>query len=101
MIMRVSKEHKTMKDTDTTQVGGQHYKEAGPELQHWNLVVAHRWDYFQAQIIKYVMRWKYKGGVQDLQKAKHFLEKYIEVSAGYDEKAKEASDAPGKRYVDQ
>ena len=59
------------------QVGGQHY--AAP-IQHWDYVLANDLDYFQAQITKYVTRWKKKNGVQDLEKAKHFLEKYLEVA---------------------
>lgn len=62
---------------NTRQVGGSHYK-VGSLPEHWDLVVQYDWDYFQGQIIKYVMRHKKKNGVQDLQKAAHFLEKYIE-----------------------
>lgn len=60
------------------QVGGAHYK-TGP-VQHWDMVAQHGLDYFQGQITKYVMRWKAKGGIQDLEKAAHFLEKYIELA---------------------
>src|SRR5215469_7335598 len=59
------------------QVGGNHYQS---NLQHWDYVVANNLDYFQAQITKYVTRWKRKGGIRDLEKAQHFLEKYIEVA---------------------
>jgi hypothetical protein len=62
------------------QVGGEHYSKHGG-LQHWDVVRHFDLDYFQGQITKYVMRWKDKGGVQDLKKAAHFLEKYIEVAA--------------------
>ena len=63
------------------QVGGSHY--GGGTQQHWDMVVQHELDYFQGQITKYVMRWKAKNGLQDLEKAQHFLEKYIEeVRAG-------------------
>ena len=63
------------------QVAGEHYKAEG--FQHWDMVAAHKLDYFQGQITKYVMRWNKKGGIQDLHKAHHFLEKYIElVKAG-------------------
>lgn len=58
------------------QVGGEHYKS---QIQHWDYVVANDLDYFQAQITKYVTRWKKKNGYQDLLKAQHFLEKYIEI----------------------
>lgn len=60
------------------QVGGNHYQKAA--VQHWDIVHMHGLDYFQGQITKYVMRWKDKNGVQDLEKAKHFLEKYIELN---------------------
>ena len=64
-----------------TQVGGDHYR--AKDLQHWDLVRMYRWDYFQGQIIKYIMRWKTKHAthekrLEDLRKARHFLDKYIE-----------------------
>lgn len=67
-------------DPNARQVGGSHYK---APLQHWDLSVLYRWDPFQYQITKYVMRWRDKNKIQDLEKAQHFLEKYIEqVRAG-------------------
>lgn len=62
---------------NSRQVGGKHYKHDGEE--HWDRVARLGLDYFQAQITKYVERCWEKGGVQDLEKAKHFLEKYIEI----------------------
>ena len=61
------------------QVAGKHYES---KIQHWDIVAEHDLDYFQAQITKYVMRWKLKNGIQDLQKAQHFIEKYIELAEG-------------------
>ena len=58
------------------QVGGTHYE---GELQHWDIVYQAKLDYFQAQILRYIMRHKDKNKLQDLQKAQHFLEKYIEL----------------------
>ncbi len=60
------------------QVGGSHYKREG-RVEHWDIVAQHDLDYFQGQITKYTMRWRNKGGIQDLEKALHTLEKYIEV----------------------
>lgn len=59
------------------QVGGKHYKVGGEE--HWDRVARLKMDYFQACITKYVERWREKGGVQDLQKAEHYLQKYMEL----------------------
>lgn len=58
------------------QVGGEHY---ATSIQHWDFAAANHYDYFQGQITKYVDRWKRKNGIQDLEKAAHFLQKYIEV----------------------
>jgi hypothetical protein len=60
-----------------TQIGGDHYKKC--KIQPWDYVIANDLDYFQGSIIKYVTRWKDKGWTQDLHKAKHFLDKYIET----------------------
>jgi hypothetical protein len=43
------------------------------------LVVRTELNYFEGQITKYVLRHRFKNGLQDLQKAAHFLEKYKEV----------------------
>lgn len=61
-----------------TQVGGEHYK---APIQHWDYVLANHIPYLEAQIIKYVTRWRLKNGLQDLQKARHFLDKLIEVES--------------------
>lgn len=65
-----------MSKANDRQVGGEHYK---AKVQHWDMVAEHDLDYFQGQVTKYVMRWKKKNGLQDLEKARHFLDKYIEV----------------------
>jgi hypothetical protein len=67
-----------MTEANKRQVGGSHYKKSGV-LEHWDLVAIYNWDYFQARTIAYVMRWREKGGIQDLEKARHFLDKYIEL----------------------
>lgn len=83
-------------DANSRQVGGDHYKTGGEE--HWDRVNRLGLDYFQGQITKYVERWKKKGGVQDLKKARHFLDKYIELNE-LNEPNKDAEPGPG--YVCQ
>lgn len=82
------------------QIGGKHYKNMSRSgLEHWDIVDDFGLDYFQGQITKYVMRWRNKQGVQDLEKAAHFLQKYIEV-----ERSRETNKAgmtPDRHYVDQ
>lgn len=62
-----------------TQVGGDHYRQQ--KIQHWDYVIANGIPYMEAQIIKYVSRWRTKNGLQDLEKALHFLQKLLEVEA--------------------
>lgn len=57
------------------QVGGDHYKGG---IEHWDYVLANEIPYLEAQVIKYVSRWRKKNGFQDLEKARHFLDKLIE-----------------------
>lgn len=66
-----------MSKANKIQIGGDHYKNGGEE--HWDRVFRLGLDYFQAAITKYVERWKLKNGVEDLKKARHFLDKYIEL----------------------
>lgn len=60
-----------------TQVGGNHYKNLA--IQPVEYIFKNNLGYFEGCVIKYVTRWKDKGGVQDLLKAKHFLELLIEL----------------------
>jgi uncharacterized protein DUF3310 len=70
-------------EANQRQVGGSHYRETEVKgLQHWDLVHLYGWDYFQGQITKYLMRWRKKNGIQDLEKASHYLQKYIELERG-------------------
>ena len=67
-----------MSKVNDYQVGGNHYQ--GAKYQHWDIVADHNLNYFEAQILRYVMRCrKKKNMVEDLKKAKQFIEKYIEL----------------------
>ena len=59
------------------QVGGDHYKTGGEE--HWDRAWRLSYDPFQYIITKWVERWREKGGVEDLKKAQHAIEKYLEL----------------------
>ena len=60
------------------QVGGAHY--ATKAIQPWDFIIANNLGYLEGNIVKYVSRWKDKGGVEDLKKAQHYLQKLIEVN---------------------
>ncbi len=58
------------------QVGGDHY--IGYTIQPAEYCFANRIPFIEGSVIKYVTRWRDKGGIKDLEKAKHFLEMLIE-----------------------
>ena len=58
------------------QIGGAHY--AVKAIQPWDFIIANNIGYLEGNIIKYISRWKDKGGIQDLEKAKHFIDLLIE-----------------------
>lgn len=66
------------KDANSGQIGGDHYKNKA--IQPWDYILSNDLGYLEGNIVKYVSRWKLKNGVQDLHKAKHYLQKLIEVS---------------------
>ncbi|PXA91195.1 hypothetical protein DMC25_06480 [Caulobacter sp. D4A] len=61
----------------TTQVGGAHYKDCA--IQPVEFIHANGLPFIEGSVVKYVSRWRKKGGVQDLKKARHFLEMLIEM----------------------
>jgi hypothetical protein len=66
-----------MQSANEKQVGGTHY--AG-KTQHWDYVArALRGRYFEGNITKYVARHRKKNGLQDLEKALHYLDKLTEM----------------------
>ena len=66
----------TPQDANAVQVGGDHYR---TEIQPWDFIVANNLGYLEGNIIKYVSRYKKKGGMADLLKAQHYLQKLIET----------------------
>jgi hypothetical protein len=58
------------------QVGGDHYKSLA--IQPIEYILANGIGYAEGCCIKYVTRWRQKGGVEDLKKARHFLDLLIE-----------------------
>ena len=61
------------------QVAGSHYKEL--PIQPVEYVYRNDVGFFEGNVIKYVTRWRDKGGIDDLEKAKHYLEMLIEFES--------------------
>ena len=62
------------------QVGGDHYKKKA--IQPVQYCMANGIGFMEGCVIKYVSRWRDKGGIQDLEKARHFLDMLIEYEKG-------------------
>lgn len=62
---------------NATQVGGEHYKRQA--IQPWDYIIANQLGFLEGNVVKYVTRHRGKGGVEDLRKARHYLDKLIEV----------------------
>lgn len=62
------------------QVGGDHY--AKRSIQPWDIWREYGLNAFEGAIVKYLLRWRDKGGVEDLKKARHTLDRLIEIEEG-------------------
>jgi len=63
-----------------SQIGGEHYKKYA--LQPWDAISSWGLCYFLGNVVKYVVRCGDKGGIEDLKKARHYLDKKIEILEG-------------------
>lgn len=61
------------------QVSGDHYKNMA--IQPIEFIHANGIPFAEGCAIKYLTRWRSKGGVADLEKAKHFIELLIELES--------------------
>lgn len=59
------------------QEGGDHYRTKG--IQPIEYIFANEIGFAEGNVIKYVSRWKDKGGIEDLKKARHYLDLLIEA----------------------
>ena len=73
------------------QIGGDHYKATDELLERslsvglnkvpepWDIAYIRGYNNIQSFIFKYIDRYDKKNGIQDLKKAKHCIEKLIEI----------------------
>lgn len=59
------------------QIGGSHYRDMA--IQPFEYIHANGITFAEGCIIKYVSRWRDKNGVEDLRKARHFLDMLIDA----------------------
>ena len=66
--------------TTNKQEGGNHYKDM--EIQPIEFILANNIPHCEACVIKYITRWKNKNGIEDLRKARHYIDILIENETG-------------------
>jgi hypothetical protein len=67
-------------DPLTVQVGGGHYKNQA--IQPIEYCMMNQLDACQSAVIKYITRFRFKNGIEDLEKAKH----YIDIPISFEKK---------------
>tara|TARA_R100000935_G_scaffold58023_2_gene93570 strand:+ start:1238 stop:1549 length:312 start_codon:yes stop_codon:yes gene_type:complete len=86
MEMRAEEENAMIDDTEEMVNHPAHYNQAGIEtIDAIGAMLNTGFEsYLQGNIVKYLWRYQYKNGVEDLKKAQWYLNKLIEV---YDDKS--------------
>lgn len=59
------------------QVAGNHYN--NKTIQPVVYIHANKLNFCEGNIVKYITRWRSKGGKQDLEKIKHYVDLLIEL----------------------
>jgi hypothetical protein len=59
------------------QVGGDHYKKL--KIQPIEFIHANNIPFIEGNIIKYIVRWRDKNGIKDLEKVKHYVDLLIDL----------------------
>ena len=82
-----------MKTTDK-QIDGDHYKNM--PLQPWEIIEKNGLDYWEGAALKYLLRWRKKDGVIDLDKIIHYIEhiKSLAESGHYGDEFKPKVEEP-------
>lgn len=74
-------EHGSSDTGSDTVIRPAHYASSNPDvpsIQMWDYALSQNLGFFEGNIVKYVSRWRSKGGVQDLQKAMTYLRRLME-----------------------
>lgn len=62
-----------------------HYKSGTMEVI--DVIDAFKLSFYEGQVVKYVMRWKKKNGLEDLQKAQWYINRLIAIESQHFAKA--------------
>ena len=56
-----------------------HY--ASSEIEPIDYIIANKLSYCEGNVVKYITRWRHKNGIQDLKKAKQYIDFIIDKEA--------------------
>lgn len=60
----------------TDPINPAHYRQGG--IETYDFIEAKGLNYAEGNVVKYVTRWRQKGGVEDLEKARWYLDRLIQ-----------------------
>jgi len=66
-----------MSETLDKQIGGDHYKKGG--IQPIEYITSNDLGFCEGNVVKYISRHEKKNGLEDLEKAKHYIELLIDL----------------------
>ena len=75
-MLRVFKQSTERSEEGMNESDPKHYSNL--PIEPWDFIQQNKLDFFEGNVVKYICRWKNKGGVADLRKAITYIEKIIE-----------------------
>ncbi|TXH56500.1 MAG: DUF3310 domain-containing protein [Desulfurellales bacterium] len=76
MHLQVEERQAAQQNARSVQIGGDHYKKFA--IQPFDFITANNVPWAEASAIVYLLRWRDKNGLEDLRKARHFIDLLIE-----------------------
>lgn len=70
MVTKTFKDFNKVKNPD-------HYTKG--KIEPWDFIAANNLNFFEGNIVKYITRYKYKNGLEDLYKVREYVEKLIDL----------------------
>ena len=75
-MLRLFKQSPEKREESMNEPDPKHYSKL--PIEPWDFIQQNKLDFFEGNVIKYICRWRDKGGVDDLRKAITYIEKIIE-----------------------
>ena len=75
-MLRLFKQSPEKREKSMNESDPKHYSNL--PIEPWDFIQQNKLDFFEGNVVKYICRWKNKGGVDDLRKAITYIEKIIE-----------------------